>query len=132
MVSITASWSHDTLTHTLFPTTVPVQVVLSPSDVRVHGGSTLLLTAIGYGTPLPAVSWTHQGVNLTNTSRIKIYESVVTKNGSSFAKSVLEICNVEYSANSEYTVSMSNGITAAFASFNIFVRGKMSSGIFHV
>lgn len=64
-------------------------------------------------------------MNLTNTSQIKIYESVVTKNGSSFAKSVLEICDVEYSPNSEYTVSMSNRITAAFASFNIFVRGKI-------
>ena len=65
-------------------------------------------------------------MNLTNTSQIKIYESVVTKNGSSFAKSVLEICDVEYSPNSEYTVSMSNRITGAFASFNIFVRGKIT------
>lgn len=106
------------------PITVPVQVVLSSTNVQVNSGSTLFLTAFGYGTPLPVVSWLRGGQNLTNSSRVKIFESVITKRGIRFARSVLEICDVDYSASGEYLISASNGITADLARLEISVRGK--------
>ena len=103
---------------------MPVRVVISSTNIQVNSGNTVLLTAFGYGTPLPVISWLRDGGNLTNSSRIKIFESVVTRRGIPFAMSVLEICRVDHSDSRQYLISASNGITVDMARLEISVRGK--------
>jgi len=85
------------LWHVLCPPTVlrPAEVVLLTENTLVSAGNTILLTCIGYGNPLPSLSWERVGHDvLRNDRRTTIFESMTVRNGAKFARSILQICEV--------------------------------------
>ena len=73
----------------------PAEVVLLTEDTLVSAGNTILLTCIGYGDPLPSLSWERVGNDaVQNDRRTTIFESMAVRNGDMFARSILQICQV--------------------------------------
>ena len=60
----------------------------------MEAGSAILFPCVGFGDPTPSVTWSTGGVQLSNNSRITVYEELVTEDGVEFVQSALEICSV--------------------------------------
>ena len=84
-------------------------------------GSTLLLTCVGFGEPTPSVTWSTGGVQLSNNSRITIYEELVTENGVDFVQSILEICSAEEADGGQYSCTVGNALGNASVNFELSV-----------
>ena len=101
--------------------TGPPQVVISPGNSTVVEGSTLLLTCVGFGEPTPSVTWSTGGVQLSNNSRITIYEELVTENGVDFVQSILEICSAEEADGGQYSCTVGNALSNVSVNFELSV-----------
>ena len=95
------------------------QVAIAPPDTEVMLTNTVLFTCVGYGYPLPAISWSFQGNEITNNSRVLLFTDVLSLNGSVFIQSVLQLCGVESSDEGDYTCVLSN--IAGYDQSNFFV-----------
>ena len=84
--------------------TANLQIVISPGNITTAAGSTAVLACVGYGGP--TVTWSKDGVMLANNSRITIYDSQVTEEGFTFAKSILEICGAQDMDSGQYSCSI--------------------------
>ena len=84
-------------------------------------GSTVLLACVGFGDPIPSVTWITEDGLLSNNSRITIYESLVTEDGVDFVQSIVEICSVEEADGLEYTCNVRNALGNASVSFDLSV-----------
>ena len=89
----------------------------------MEAGSNVLLACVGFGDPSPSVTWSTQGVVLSNNSQITIYEELETEDGVDFIQSVLAICNVEESNGGHYICTVGNTLGNASASFELSVTG---------
>ena len=87
----------------------------------MEAGSTVVLACVGFGDPLPSISWSIEGDQLSNNSRLTIYEDLVTENGVEYARSVLEICSVEEADGLEYSCNVGNALGNASVSFELSV-----------
>jgi len=72
---------------------------------EVQVGSTVLLSCVASGHPLPSISWAQQSRELTNGSGFIIHQRLVTEAGISFMTSTLEACSTNAST---YTCSAAN------------------------
>ena len=72
---------------------------------EVQVGSTVLLSCVASGHPLPSISWAQQSRELTNGSGFIIHQRLVTEAGISFMTSTLEACSTNAST---YTCSAVN------------------------
>ena len=72
---------------------------------KVKVGSTILLSCVASGHPLPSLSWTRQSRELNNGSGFIVYPRLVTEAGISFMTSTLEVCSANAST---YTCSAVN------------------------
>ena len=95
--------------------------MISPGNSTVVEGSTLLLTCVGFGEPTPSVTWSTGGVQLSNNSRITIYEELVTENGVDFVQSILEICSTEEADGGQYSCTVGNALGNASVNFELSV-----------
>ena len=95
--------------------------MLSPGNLTVDAGSTILLACVGFGVPIPSVSWSTESVHLSNGSRINIYEELVTENEANFVQSILEICSAEEADGGQYTCTVGNALNNASANFELTV-----------
>ena len=101
--------------------TGPPEVIISPGNFTVEAGSTVVLACVGFGDPLPSLSWSIEGDQLSNNSRLTIYEDLVTENGVEYVRSILEICSVEEADGREYSCNLLNALGNASVSFELSV-----------
>ena len=104
----------------------PPQIVITSDNVTVDAGNTVLFACVGYGTPDPDITWTRGGNQLTNDSRIIIYEKLLTEGGVTYAQSILQLCSAEVTDAGLYSCNMSNmlGNTSSNFELNVTVGGK--------
>ena len=95
------------------PVVPPSIVVRPPKNTTVDYGITIEAVCVAYGNPVPDVAWSKRGdscSNISSSSSTKIYNEVVTYNGISFRKSVLQLCDVTQSDGGWYSCDSYNGI----------------------
>lgn len=88
------------LCYSIFVAVKP-QIVLYPNISEFFAGSTLLLSCVGYGIPLPHVVWSKDGLSLQtaaiNDSRISTWDETVVvdrdRDRHMFTQSYLRICS---------------------------------------
>ena len=90
----------------------------------MEAGSTVLLACVGFGDPSPSVTWSTQGVVLSNNSQITIYEELETVDGVDFVQSILAICSVEEADEREYSCNVRNALGNASVNFELSVGGR--------
>lgn len=96
--------------------------MIHPENVTEYsGGSSVLFQCSAYGAPLPAISWSHDGEALGNSSRSIIYQEVVTEGGVTFLKSTLEICRAGRLDAGTYSCTGNSLIDSDTASFKFAV-----------
>ena len=109
----------------------PAQVVLAPGNTTVTSGSILMITCLGFGSPLPTIIWRKGDGQLTNgsDSDINVYENLLTESGVTLSRSVLEICSVNLADEGEYSCSSVNDFGNDSVSFQLLVnvQGKSAN-----
>lgn len=111
-------------------------VVHPPTYSTASTGQTVRMTCAAYGIPTPSITWTRVTTDLAakladSNSGYKKYDQTVTVNGTVFAVSVLEICDVGITETDEFTCSADNGISgvgvaSGEAKFFLSVTGSAS------
>ena len=102
----------------------PPQVVISPRNTTVEAGSTTVLSCVGFGDPIPNVTWTRGATELSNGSRTTIYERLVSSNGMMFVQSILQICSIGETDNGQYSCTVDNAVGYASVDFELSVTGE--------
>ena len=98
------------------------QVVISPTNFTVDAGSTTMLTCVGFSDPTSPITWSMEGAEVNNGSRINIFEDLVVVNGVNWVLSILEICSVDYFDRGQYSCTIGNAIMNATATFELTVN----------
>ena len=84
------------------------QIVIFPSNTNVREGYTVLLTCVAYGDPIPNLTWSKDGEELSNTSRISLFSSILEEGGLQYPQLTLEICASELEDAGTYTCTAAN------------------------
>ena len=84
------------------------EVVLISSDTFGYQGETAFLVCVGYSQPVIEISWSLNGVPVTNTSLVTTYEEVVPGVGV-YKQSFLQFCSLSLSNAGNYTCVVTNG-----------------------
>ena len=85
----------------------------------------MLFTCVAAGGPSTSISWSSLSEpQLTNSSRVTIYEELVTEGGVTFVQSFLEICSVQETDASNYTCSATNDLGTDNATFEFAVDSE--------
>ena len=82
--------------HCSLTETVSAKVVIHPGeDTHTDIGTSVVLTCVGYGVPLPALTWKHNETVVQNSSQFFINEYTVNESQSAatFLVSSLTVCN---------------------------------------
>ena len=103
-----------------FLSPVPAQIVIKPADKRLYQNSTVLLTCVAYGFPLPTLTWSKARNSVTNGT---VRNDIVVKGGVTFVRSVLQLCGTTVADSGQYTCTADNEITIANANFRLTVEG---------
>ncbi len=101
--------------------------MLAPADSVVTANSTVLLTCVVHGFPLPpTISWSFENSTLSNSSTdsyiITIQQTVFEVGGVEFLQSILEICGVEVGLAGYYACSAENSAGNDTESFTLEVQ----------
>ena len=112
---------------TLVPQEPPV-IIFKPSDTDVSYGSTVLLTCIFYGDPIPSIYWLNDTSLIVNSTDIMVYQEVITDWGVTFSRSILEVCSVDLSDEANYSCAANNSVGDEFAFFSLTVFTEGRSG----
>ena len=96
--------------------------MISPSDYSVDEGSTVLAVCVGTGFPQPSISWSLNGNQLDNDSRVTIYEEVTVQAGMTFVESILEVCGVTLLDGGLFECTVSNRLVNSTANFTLTVN----------
>ena len=87
----------------------PAKIVLSSNNTDVVAGDTVYLTCVGYGDPPLSVGWLRGDRELSNGSRVTVYEEErEMEGGERFVTSVLEVCSVGQLDAGEYNCVAAN------------------------
>ena len=91
---------------------------------NIDAGTSSVLTCLAYGDPLPTIAWTRDGGDLTNSTRITIFDEVVSEGTATFVKSTLQICSANESDTGHYTCLATGETSTDAASFvlQVFAR----------
>ena len=85
--------------------------------------TTFIAVCVGTGFPQPTISWTRNGYQLENDSRITITEEVMEQSGIIFVQSFLEVCSVDFDMdNGLYQCIVTNRIVNASVFFTLTVN----------
>ncbi len=92
----------------------------------VDAGLTVLITCVAYGEPSTYISWVRDSDQTTldnsTSSRVTVYEVLVTEGGLTFTQSILEICSVDETDESNYTCVAENSFGNDTATFKLGVN----------
>lgn len=130
MLTLTTGYTHHTV-HQFFLCFLPPEpalVIVHPDDVVIPAGDSVLLTCIGYGMPVPSISWQKNGENLTDSSlKFTVTETNVFVEDTVFVKSVLLLCNVSDLDSGNYTCIADNTIQRpSTETFSVRVQCKFA------
>ena len=94
----------------------PAIVVHPPAYSTAVAAQTVRLTCAAYGVPTPTIYWSKASGNITammqdSNSGVRGYFQSLTVNGTEFAVSVLEICDVGAIHTDEYSCWADNGVS---------------------
>ena len=92
---------------TLSVNVTPAAIIIAPSDSYPVFNSSLFLTCVAAGYPLPTVSWYRDGERVTDMENMQ--SEVLEQGGERYVQSTLLVCSVQETAY--YNCSVSNGVT---------------------
>ena len=107
---------------------VPVNIVISSGDIGIDPGQSVLITCISEGLPVPSVTWVDpDGRILTNrtSSRIKMFESLETRQEVNFLRSVLLLCDINRMDSGEYSCIADNTFSNDTATISVCALGNV-------
>ena len=120
--TVTSRTVSNSVNFTLSVNVTPAAIVIGPSNSYPVFNSSLFLTCVASGFPLPTVSWYREGVLVTDADNIET--EVLEEREVRYIQSTLLLCSVQETA--EYSCSVSNGVSGgAVTSFatNVTVQG---------
>ena len=95
-----------TANFTLSVNSAPAAVIIGPSDSYPVINSSLFLTCVASGYPLPTVTWYRDWEEVIDADNIQ--SEVIEQNGENYVQSTLLLCSVQETA--VYNCSVSNNI----------------------
>ena len=98
--------------------------MITPDDRQFYVNSTVLLTCVAYGTPLPAITWSKGGSSLTD---VTVYNDVVVKSRTNFVRSILRFCSTKSTDSGQYTCTADNEFTNDSTTFQLTSQGIFST-----
>ena len=109
-------------------------IIFPESLVTVEANTGSSFTCVGYGSPLPVISWFMEGVEIRNSSpNILISEIILEEVNTTFTVSILEICSFppEYAGEYSCFVNNSHGNSSSLFYVNVtYGRALLSIRIF--
>lgn len=78
-----------------------------------------MLTCLGIGEGGVQISWSFNGVTLSNSSLVTIYERDLIRGGNTFKQSLLQLCSLTVSNAGGYTCNVMNGLTVVNATTQV-------------
>jgi hypothetical protein len=112
-----------TVNFTLAVNSTPATIVIGPADTYPIFNSSVFLTCVATGYPLPMITWYREGERVDDPDNIQ--SEVFEERGEQFVQSTLLVCSVQETAR--YNCSVSNGIsggTVSSVSVSVVVEGK--------
>ena len=89
------------------------EIVAIPNDIEAQYGSTVTMSCIAIGFPLPGITWSKDGSPLGNSAdSVTISNRVLTEGGQTFSVSLLTVCNFGYDDIGEYSCLAANSVGA--------------------
>ena len=87
-------------------------IVHPENNIRTAVSTSVVLTCVGYGVPLPVLSWKHNETVVQNGSQFSINEYTVTESQSTatFLLSTLEVCNSELEDAGNFSCTSRNAL----------------------
>ena len=103
--------------------------MLYPEDAVVLSGDTVVFKCVGYGDPIPFVTWNTSGIALRNGSQIhtKVYNKQVMQGLTTFVQSTLEICSTEVADTNTYSCTADSGLDFDTVYFEMIVLERRKS-----
>ena len=91
---------------TLAVNVTPAAIIISPADAYPIFNSSVFLTCVAIGYPLPTLTWYRNGERIMDTENIQ--SEVLEQGGERYVQSTLLVCSVQETA--DYNCSASNGV----------------------
>lgn len=111
----------------IFSLQVPASLMVYPGDTQVESGSSIALTCVAMGLPLPTVTWLRDGVSLNSGGSINITERVFS---TTFVTSILDLCDTELNDTGLYECVTSNSLGMHSLQFDLTVQSKLWCHVF--
>ena len=103
----------------------PAEIMVRPNQtIGADNGNTITFVCVAYGIPDPSISWNRGDTTLSNSSRVTIYDQLLTDNGVTFVQSILELCSAEVEDAGQYSCFAENTLGNDTAAFVLTVNGK--------
>lgn len=108
---------------TLSVNSTPATIVIGPADSYPIFNSSVFLTCVAAGYPLPTITWYREGQRVDDPDNIQT--QIIEERGEQFVESTLLVCSVQETAR--YNCSVSNGLSGGettSVSANVVVEGE--------
>ena len=99
-------------------------IIAPPPLTEVTAGNTVFFSCAGYGIPTPYITWSRNGTQLYNNTRVRIYTRVVNEGGVQLIHSLLELCSVIPADEGDYACEMENVVGTNSSTFYLEVLGE--------
>ncbi len=123
------------ISSTLFLTDFDVTIVVAPEDITTEAGSTVFITCVAYSENTPSITWIQNDnqtiLDNSTSTRVTVYEELVTEGGLTFVQSILEVCSVEVADSGSYSCVASNGVRNDSTSFELTILPVGGKTRFH-
>ena len=88
----------------------------------MNAGDMIAFTCVALGAPLPYITWSKNGSDLSNDSRHTISQVLISQGGITFVKSDLEICATEERDSGRFGCTANSADSSDTGSFNLSVN----------
>ena len=124
--TVTSRTLSSSVNFTLSVNVTPAALVIGPADTYPIFNSSVFLTCVAIGYPLPTVMWYRNGERVMDTENIQ--SEVIEQGGERYVQSTLLACSVQETAN--YNCSVSNGVAGdvvTSVTSTVVVQGRLIS-----
>lgn len=100
---------------------VPANIAVVPNDTSLYVGQTVTLSCVGYGLPLPTITWSkdHQPLR----APYLMNESEIVTEHVTFLRSTLTLCSLKLPDDGQYSCSSTNNLSTTLENFTINIKG---------